>query len=67
MIEVARERRREWNRSDDDDKVQLSIEMPDLIYQIGVITNSEKYHTTTTDKAHIKAKKRLIEIMEMPL
>ena len=33
LIEVARERRREWNRSDDNDKVQLSMEMSDLIYQ----------------------------------
>ena len=67
LLEVAEGRRRDWNRSDSDDKVQLSMEISDLIYQIGVLTNSVEYHKPAVARAYIKAKKRLIEIMEMPV
>ena len=67
LPEVARERKREWNRSDSDDKVQLSMEISDLIYQIGVLTNTKDYHKPAVDKAYITGKKRSIYIMEMPL
>ena len=58
MIEVAEERRREWNRSDDDNTVQLSMEISDLVYQVGVLTNSKDYHKPAVAKAYIKAKQR---------
>ena len=58
MIEVAEERRREWNRSDDDNTVQLSMEISDLVYQVGVLTNSKDYHKPAVAEAYIKAKQR---------
>ena len=67
LIEVARERSRAWNRSDEDDKVELSMEISDLIYQIGEFMKPEGNLKPTDGKAYIKAKKSLIEIMEMPL
>ena len=42
LIEVAKERRRVWNRSDEDDKVQLSMGISNLMYQLGVLTNSKE-------------------------
>ena len=67
MVEVAKEHRREWNRSDTHEKVILAMAISDLIYQIGVLTNSKDYHKPSVARAYIEAKKRLIEIMEMPL
>ena len=65
MITVARDRRREWNLSDDIDKVELSMEISDLIYKSEKL-RSNKNKNQAGGLAYIAAKKRLIEIMEMP-
>ena len=43
------------------------MEISDLVYQVGVLTNSKDYHKPAVAKAYIKAKQRWIDIMEMPV
>ena len=90
LIKVAKDRRREWNQSEDIDKIELSMEISDLMYKIeklrsGIIPNIEELRSGRKSKsksktkadedtaaavaasaADIVAKKRLMDIMEMP-
>ena len=66
MITVATDRRREWNLSDDIDKVELSMEMSDLMYKSEKLRSNKTIKNQAGGLAYIAAKKRLIEIMEMP-
>ena len=67
LLADAKRRRTELNATNEVDKVQLAMEISDLIYQINLLTNSKDYHKPVAGRAYIKAKKRLIEIMDMPL
>ena len=64
---MARERRIIWNHDADFEKVQLSMEISDLIYQIGRLRNREDFTRPVVGRAYAKSKKRLMEIMEMPI
>ena len=67
LLEEAKERRRLWNRDDDFEKVQLSMEISDLIFQINKLTTRGDYRRPAVGAAYVKAKRRLLAIMEMPL
>ena len=66
LLEEAKDRRRLWNRDDDFEKVQLSMEISDLIFQINKLTTRGDYRRPAVGAAYVKAKTRLIEIKEMP-
>ncbi len=67
LLAEAKDRRRIWNHSADFEKVQLSMQISDLIYQIHILTGRADAKTSSlVGQAYIKAKKHLIEIMEMP-
>ena len=91
LINLAKDRRREWNKSEDIETIELSMEVSDLMYKIeklrsGIIPKIEELRSGHKSKtksktkeaedtaaaiaasaASIKAKKRLMDIMEMPL
>ena len=67
LLADAKRRRTELNATNAVNNSQLAMEISDLIYQINLLTNSKDYHKPVAGRAYIKAKKRLIEIMDMPL
>ena len=80
LLDVARDRRREWNKSNDVAKVRISMNISDLIYQLEQLIKLEGKFRTDPETGHrVKtpiwsvAKKKtdeytleLIKIMQMP-
>ena len=67
LLAEARERRRLWNNSDDIPKIQLSMEISDLILQLNKLRGRADAKTNRlVSEEYNKAKLRLITIMEMP-
>ena len=67
LLAEAKDRRRLWNISNDIPKVQLSMEISDLIFKINKLRGRADAKTNPLVSEHYDAAKlRLIEIMEMP-
>ena len=67
LVQVSKERIRELNQKNTVDDSQLAMETDTLIRIIEKLRSNQKYKTKAGGLAYVKAKKRLIEIMDMPL
>ena len=67
LIAICNERKTVLNQQNTVDDSQLAMEITTNIVSINRLRSNEKYRTNAGGKAYVKAKKRLIEIMDMPL